>query len=86
VHDLIDRVILFSNPKFHLHNFCFVIKILLENDYPLEFIFDNIKKQLKNAINFKKKKRDNNNIENTEGGREGLHDLLFQRFPKNSID
>jgi len=59
----------------------------LENDYPLEFIFDNIKKQLKNAINFKKKKRDNNNnIENTGGERGGLHDLLFQRFPKNSID
>jgi len=39
---LVDRVILLSNPKFHFDNFCFVIKILLKNDYPLEFIFDNI--------------------------------------------
>jgi len=28
----LDRVILLSNPKFHLDNFCFVFKILLKND------------------------------------------------------
>ncbi|KYM98813.1 hypothetical protein ALC62_10460, partial [Cyphomyrmex costatus] len=39
---LVDRVILLSNPKFHFDNLCFIIKVLLENDYPLKFIFDNI--------------------------------------------
>jgi len=49
-------MILLSNPKFHLDNFCLVIKISFENDYSLEFIFNNINKQLIN-INFKRKKR-----------------------------
>ena len=57
-------MILLSNLKFHLDNFfCFIIKILLENDYPLKFIFDSINKELKNIINFKRKKWDNDNIE-----------------------
>jgi len=57
-------VILLLNPKFHFNNFCFVVKILLENDYPLEFIFDNnINKRLKNINNLKKKKQDSDNIE-----------------------
>ena len=30
----VDRVVLFSNSKFHLDNLCFIIKVLLENDYP----------------------------------------------------
>ncbi|KYN30038.1 hypothetical protein ALC57_00481 [Trachymyrmex cornetzi] len=47
---LVDRVILLSNPKFHFDNLCFVIKVLLENDYPLSFIFENINNRLKNII------------------------------------
>jgi len=35
----------------------------LENDYPLKFIFNSINKELKNIINFKRKKWDNDNIE-----------------------
>jgi len=47
---LVNRVILFSNPKFHLDNLCFIIKVLLENDYPLNFIFENINNRLKKII------------------------------------
>jgi len=42
---LIDRIVLFSNFKFHLDNLCFIIKVLLENDYPLNFVFENINNQ-----------------------------------------
>jgi len=59
---LVDRVILLSNPKIHFDNFCLIIKILLENDYPLNSIFDNINR-LKNIIrssNIKKWRNENN--------------------------
>ena len=39
-----------SNTKFHLDNLCFIIKVLLENDYPLNFIFENINNRLKKII------------------------------------
>ncbi|KYQ47801.1 hypothetical protein ALC60_13166, partial [Trachymyrmex zeteki] len=47
---LIDREVLLSSPKFHFDNFCFIIKVLLENDYSLNFIFENISNRLKNII------------------------------------
>ena len=41
---------MFSNPKFYLDYLCFNIKVLLENDYSLNFIFKNISNRLKNII------------------------------------
>ncbi|KYN21095.1 hypothetical protein ALC57_06540 [Trachymyrmex cornetzi] len=46
---LVDRIVLLSNPKFHYNNFCFII-VLLENDYPLNFIFENIRYRLRKII------------------------------------
>ncbi|KYM93792.1 hypothetical protein ALC62_15636 [Cyphomyrmex costatus] len=54
---LVDRVILLSNPKFHFDNFCFIIKVLLENDYSLKFIFDNINSRLRNIIMARNRRR-----------------------------
>jgi len=60
------------------------MKILLDNNYFIEFIFDNINKRLKNIINllilhniinFKRKKRDNDNIESAKSSW-----LLFLTF------
>ena len=42
---LIDRVLLLSHPSFHKKNFDLVIKILLNNGYPLSLIFSTIKKR-----------------------------------------
>ena len=82
--NLVTRVILLSNPKFHLDNFCFVIKILLEND-SLKFIFDSINKRLKNIINFKRKKRDDDNIESA--GLSWFLTMFFEKFNRlNSKD
>ena len=41
---MIDRVFLLSHSKFHKKNIVFIIETLFKNDYPLDFIFDNIKK------------------------------------------
>lgn len=49
---------LFSHPEFHKKFFEFIIKVLLENDYPLEFIF-NINERLKCLINNQTKKQNN---------------------------
>ncbi|KYN40760.1 hypothetical protein ALC56_04838 [Trachymyrmex septentrionalis] len=44
--DLINRVLLLSHPNFHKKNFDLIIKILLNNSYPLSLIFSTIKKRL----------------------------------------
>jgi len=56
-----DRAPLLSHSKFHKKNLRFVIDTLLNNDYPLNFIFDTINKKLK--YHFKKYIRSNNNNE-----------------------
>jgi len=43
---LVDRVILLSHPRFHQQNFDFVIRVLLENGYPLDVIFSTIRRRL----------------------------------------
>jgi len=39
MYSLIDRVIRLSHSEFHKNNFDYIIKILLENGYPLDLIF-----------------------------------------------
>jgi len=48
---LIDRFFLLSHPEFHKKNLEHVIKILLNNDYPLYFIFNTIFKSIKQLVN-----------------------------------
>jgi len=43
---LADKVLLLSIPEFQQKNFLFIINILLDNNYPLDFIFFTIKKKL----------------------------------------
>jgi len=50
VYGLVDRCFLLSHLKYHPENLNFLIQILLENDYPLKFIFDNINNRLKSLI------------------------------------
>ncbi|KYN29986.1 hypothetical protein ALC57_00554 [Trachymyrmex cornetzi] len=45
--EMIDRAFLLSHPKFHNKNIVFIIETLLNNDYPLDFIFDNVNARLK---------------------------------------
>jgi len=61
---LVDRAFLLSHPEFHQKNFELIIKILLENDYPLDFIFNTISLRIKGLINDKIAKYKNNNVEN----------------------
>jgi len=50
---LMDRVILLSHPEFHKKNFDFVIKILMDNGYPLDLIFSTIRRRLYSRIHKK---------------------------------
>ena len=48
---LVDRVFCLSHPKFHNKNPDFIIHILLDNCYPLNFILDVINQRLKFLLN-----------------------------------
>ncbi|KYN13987.1 hypothetical protein ALC57_13817, partial [Trachymyrmex cornetzi] len=72
---LVDRVVLLSNPKCHFDNLCFVIKVLLENDYPLSFVFENINNRLKNIIMASNRK----NVVNINNNETRLRQLMV--FP-----
>jgi len=61
MYGLIDRAFSLSHPSFHQKNFEFVINALLDNGYPLAFIFDKIKKRIKTLI---VKKSSNNSLSN----------------------
>jgi len=54
---LTDRALLLSHPIFQQKNLEYVIEVLLENDYPLDLIFQKINQRIKDII---KRKRSNN--------------------------
>jgi len=56
---LVDRIFLLSHPEFQ-KNLAFIIKVLLENDYPLGFIFNTIRSRIKSLINGKTMQQNNN--------------------------
>jgi len=51
--DLVDRFFLLSHLEFHKKNIKHVIQILLDSDYPLQFIFNTILKRIKHLVNKK---------------------------------
>ena len=47
---LIDRVILLSHPKFYIKNISLATKILLDNNYPVDFVFNVFHERIKTLI------------------------------------
>jgi len=43
---MVDKIVLLSHPHFHLKNLIDAVNTLLNNCYPLAFIFDNIRSEL----------------------------------------
>ncbi|XP_070155138.1 uncharacterized protein [Polyergus mexicanus] len=58
---LFNRVILLSHPTFHYKNFKLVVEILLDNGYPLEFVFKVLNERLKTLFH-----KVNSNLDNTK--------------------
>jgi len=50
---LVDRAFSLSHPEFHKKNLDLVIRILLDNDYPLKFIFKVMTDRIKSLVNKK---------------------------------
>jgi len=55
IYSLIDRVFRLSHPEFHEKNLDLIIKILLDNGYPLHLIFNSIRNRLQPFIHSNKK-------------------------------
>ncbi|KYN08455.1 hypothetical protein ALC62_00564 [Cyphomyrmex costatus] len=47
---MVDRIFLLSHPKYHLKNLKHLVSILINNDYPLDFIFNSINYRLETLI------------------------------------
>jgi len=58
----VDRAFSLTHPKFHNKNFDFVIRVLLDNGYPLKLIFDVFNQRLKYLF----KKHDDTNDKTLE--------------------
>jgi len=50
IYGLVDRALLLSHPVFHQKNLEYVIKVLIENCYPLELIFQKINRRIDSII------------------------------------
>jgi len=48
-----------SHPRFHEKNLKFIIETFVNNNYPLQFIFDTIHMRLKSLFNKRTKKQGN---------------------------
>ncbi|KYM96621.1 hypothetical protein ALC62_12713, partial [Cyphomyrmex costatus] len=63
---LVDRVLHLSHPMYHEQNFDKIIKILIQNGYPLKLIFDTIKRRIHKKIDiYKNSNKINNNDNNS---------------------
>jgi len=65
MYSLIDRVFRLSHPEFHEKNFDLIIKILLDNGYPLDLIFSSIRRRLHTLIYSNKKITSNEKEDNS---------------------
>ncbi|KYM97737.1 hypothetical protein ALC62_11566 [Cyphomyrmex costatus] len=66
IYELVDKAFLLSHPVFHKKNLKFIIDTLLLNDFPLDFIFANIKKRIYTIMN--KPTQQNSNVNNIVRG------------------
>ncbi|KYN35113.1 hypothetical protein ALC56_10583, partial [Trachymyrmex septentrionalis] len=90
---LIDRTFLLSDFRFHTQNLTFIINILLDNDYPLTFIFDTVNQRIKNLI--RNRHITQRGLADNVGTNESVswltvsfipfHTEKFKRFNKNDI-
>jgi len=62
---MVDRAILLSHPTFQQDNLKMVIKVLLNNDYPIEFIFNTINSRLDYLFMKQKRERIISNNDNS---------------------
>jgi len=63
----VDRAVLLSHLKFHKKNLELVINILLDNDFPLNMIFNKINIRIKKFFN--SKLNSNTNKQNTDNNK-----------------
>jgi len=77
IYGLIDRALLLSHPIFHKRHLEYVIKVLLENAYPLDLIFQKINHRIKMIEKRNQYKKQEHNLE------ESQRKLLILPYIKN---
>ncbi|XP_011864472.1 PREDICTED: uncharacterized protein LOC105560198 [Vollenhovia emeryi] len=66
IYSLVDRAIMLSHPMFHQKNIEFAIRVLLENGYPLNLVFEKINKRIKKLMNVKEEDANTSTNNNPE--------------------
>ncbi|KYN39294.1 hypothetical protein ALC56_06318 [Trachymyrmex septentrionalis] len=90
---LVDRAFLLSDFRFYTQNLTFIINILLDNDYPLTFIFDTVNQRIQNLI--RNRYITHRGLADNDGTNKSVswltipfipfHTEKFKRFNKNDI-
>jgi hypothetical protein len=86
--EMVDRAFLLSDPHFHKKNIELIIGVLLNNDYPVQLIFETVNARLKSLIykqTLKQIDTDTNNTTVKEKKLRGLFYLMYHTFRINSL-
>ncbi|KYN19120.1 hypothetical protein ALC57_08544 [Trachymyrmex cornetzi] len=51
IFNFVDKVFYLSHPEFHKKNLDFIVKLLMDNDYPLDFVLKTMNMRIKKIIN-----------------------------------
>ena len=62
---MVDRAFLLSHPQYHQKNLSFIIETLLNNDYPLDFIFETVNVRLRSLCHKKTLKQNTSDLDET---------------------
>lgn len=84
---LVDKIIRLSHPRFQQKNFEYIIKILLQNGYPISFIFNNINKRINHLLRGTSITTDQNNKQtNDNKKKEFLRIPFINNFTRRFIN
>ena len=94
VYSMVDRALLLSHPSFHQKNLTFCIDVLINNGYPIDFLFKHINNRIKHLLHTKLKP-DFARVGNNEPGKDskfisvpyikGLTEYVCKSFKNSSF-
>ena len=87
--ETIDRAFLLPHPQYHQKNLRFIVETLLNNDYPIDFVFETINARLRSLCHrvTHKQRRNENSVDESSNVKLNWYDPLCTAYVgKNGKD